>query len=216
MEYDNIFFDLDGTITDPKSGITKSVIYALDKMGITDYDRDNLTYFIGPPLLDSFMNAIGLTEEKSYEAIKIYREYYSVDGLLDVMIYEGIPELLRDLKLAGKRVVLATCKPTPFAQRILDKFGMAEYFDFVSGSLLNNTRTSKDEVIDFAIESLGGVIPERTVMVGDRKFDVFGGRRVGFITVGAGYGYAPEGEMEAVKPDYYAKDVEELRKILLS
>lgn len=215
MIYNDICFDLDGTITDPKIGITQSVTFALDSFGITGIDSETLKKFIGPPLLDSFMNLIGLSESQSYEAIKKYREYYAAKGMFEANIYNGIPELLRDLYLAGKRLILATSKPTVFATQILERFGVSECFSFISGSLLDNTRTSKEEVIEFAIENVDGIIPEKTVMVGDRKFDVLGGRHFGFITIGVGYGYAPEGELENAHPDWYAKDTAELRKILL-
>lgn len=225
-----ILFDLDGTLTDPKIGITTCVQYALKHFGIEE-DTENLTKFIGPPLIDSFMEFYGFTFEQANEAKDVYRERFAPIGKFENEVYDGIPEMLSDLKKAGITLAVASSKPEVFVEQILEHFDLLKYFDVVVGSLLNETRTKKEEVIVEALkrldisyqgssrstEGLRVLYPKNEIaMVGDRKFDVASARDMGITAVGVRFGYAEDGELEAEKPDYIADNVEDLRAYLLS
>ena len=228
--FEKILFDLDGTLTDPKTGITKCVQYALNHFGIEE-EADNLTKFIGPPLIDSFMEFYGFSLDKAREATDKYRERFAPIGKFENEVYAGIPEMLKSLKEKGAILAVASSKPEPFVNDILEYFDLSGYFDVVVGSLLNETRTKKEEVIEEALKrldiaydgSLGsenGITikapKESVAMVGDRKFDVASARDMGITAVGVAYGYAEKGELEAENPDFIAKTVAELQDYLLN
>lgn len=215
MNYTHILFDLDGTLTDPKEGICTSVQYALKYFGIDEPDIDRLTPFIGPPLKDSFMNFYGFSEAQAEEGIARYREWFAPKGIFQNRVYPGIPKMLRRLKENGKVLAVASSKPQIFVEQILEHFQMREYFDVIMGSELDGTRGSKEEVVEETLRQLGRYDEERTVMVGDRKFDIFGGKQYGLVTVGVSFGYAKEGELEESGADYIADTVEELGELLL-
>ena len=187
---DYVLFDLDGTLTDPKEGITKSVQYALASFGIEEENLDNLEAFIGPPLKDSFMDFYGFDEEKAEQGIVKYRERFADTGIFENRMYDGIPLLIRKLKGNRKKIAVASSKPTVFVERILEHFEIRQYFDVVVGSELDGTRVKKEEVVEEALRQLYGENPEdledkkkRTVMVGDRKFDVDGAKAQGIRSV---------------------------------
>ena len=211
-----ILFDLDGTLTDPGEGITNSVEYALKKYGIDVEDKTRLYKFIGPPLIDSFMNFYGFSKEKAIQAVEFYREYFRVTGIFENLVYEGIPELLEELNKAGKMVVLATSKPEDFAKQILEHFQLSEYFCFVAGATMSETRTHKHEVISYALKELGISDISSAVMVGDREMDIIGAHKSGLKAIGVLYGYGSGEELEKAGADYIVKDVAELKRILLS
>lgn len=152
--YQYILFDLDGTLTDPKIGITTCVQYALHKMGIEEPDPDKLEPFIGPPLTDSFRDFYDMDEEKAGQAVTYYRERFSTVGLLENEVYPGIPEMLAELKRAGKRLAIASSKPTVFVKKILEHFEICQYFDVIVGSELDGTRSRKEEVVEEALRQL--------------------------------------------------------------
>lgn len=213
-DYDVILFDLDGTLTDPKEGIVNSIVYALNSFGIKNYDREQLTKFIGPPLKDSFMEYYHFDEELALRAIEKYREHFATKGLFENTVYPMIPELLKELSAQGKKIVLATSKPTDFAQRILDHFNLAQYFAFTGGSNLDGTRTKKSEVIAHAIQE-SHTETEKVVMIGDRKFDIIGAREVGIDSIGVLYGYGTYEELIKENPTHLAHSMNDLREILL-
>lgn len=213
--WDVILFDLDGTITDPKEGITKSVAYALEHFGFCIEDPDILTHFIGPPLLDSFRGSYFLTEDQALEAINIYRQRYSTVGWAENMPYPHIKECLSHLKSAGKTLMIATSKAEPYAVKILDHFGLSKYFDVICGTPLDDLKQTKADVIRNAL-ARGRVLKHtRAVMVGDRKHDVVGGREAGIQTVGVLYGYGNREELEAYNADHIVKDIIQLEQLLL-
>ena len=175
-----ILFDLDGTLTDPKLGICTCVQYALKLFDIDEPDLDKLEPFIGPPLKDSFMQYYGLSEEQAIAAIEKYRERFSVTGKFENEVYEGIPQLLSDLKDYGYHLAVASSKPECFVKDIMDHFRIAKYFDVIVGSELDGTRIDKAEVIHEALNQLfhyGKIRTEQVIMIGDRKFDVEGAER---------------------------------------
>lgn len=215
VKYDYILFDLDGTLTDPALGITNSVIYALKKLGAPVESRDNYYRFIGPPLIDSFVNFCGFDEDKAREALKFYREYFTEKGIFENAVYDGIAALLRALNENGLSPVLATSKPEVFARQILEHFSLSEYFAFIGGADLEETRATKDAVIGYVLENICNPPPERCLMVGDRKYDVCGASAHGIETIGVSYGYGTEDELRAAGALAVVRDVAMLRRLLL-
>lgn len=216
---DIILFDLDGTLTDPKEGITKCVQYALAHFGIDVPNLDDLMCFIGPPLVDSFQMFYGFSEEKAEEAVVKYRERFKDIGIFENGVYDGVLEMLKACKAAGKTIGLATSKPEEFARRILDKYGMAEYFDEITGSTMDGRINAKSDVIMEAFRRMGIDGPdkkERVIMVGDRKHDIIGAKQCGIESIGVRFGYAEEGELEAAGADYIVDTVEELKKLCIN
>lgn len=215
MSFDVILFDLDGTLTDPALGITNSVAYALEKMGITPPQRQELLKFIGPPLAGSFEKYYGLSKEDSYRAVDIYREYFAPKGIFENTVFEGIPEMLKKLKAAGKTVALATSKPTVFADKILKHFNLFDFFDLTVGSNLDGTLTDKAEVVRVVLERLGVTDKATAVMVGDRSHDIVGGAKNGLKTVGVTFGYGSKTELSDAKATKIVNSVAELEELLL-
>lgn len=222
--YQYILFDLDGTLTDPKLGITGCVQYALRKLGVEAPGADALEPFIGPPLLDSFREFCGFDEEKGLQAIAYYRERYAVEGLFENEAYPGIVQMLTRLQQAGRHLAVASSKPEVFVKKILEHFGMLSCFEVVVGSELDGSRVRKEEVLEEALRQLlGESMPEKgiptnamdIVMVGDRKFDIQGAKTYGIASVGVAYGYASEGELEEAGADRIVETVQELEEILL-
>lgn len=214
----HILFDLDGTLTDPKEGITKSVQYALKHYNIQVDDLDTLCPFIGPPLTDSYKKFYGFTDEQAWEGVLIYREYFSDRGWHENKEYEGIREMLEALKNSGKILMVATSKPEEFAVKILEHFNLAQYFDFIGGADMEETRSRKGDVVRYVLEhsGLGAEAAERAVMVGDREHDVLGARECGIDCVGVLYGYGSRQELEACKAAWVVDNVKELEELLLS
>lgn len=199
------FFDLDGTLTDPGIGITNAVMHALNAYNISVSDRSELYTFIGPPLKDSFMKYYGFSEEKAYEAISHYREYFSTKGLFENEVYEGIPDILDTLRKRGLKLVLATSKPDEFSVRILKHFRLYEYFDFIAAATMDEKRTGKAEVITYAIESLGINDKSEVLMIGDREHDIKGALANGVMSAGVLYGYGNLKELQDAGADYIVK-----------
>ena len=213
--FDYLFFDLDGTLTDPAQGITNSFKYALNYFGCEIPDYQTLCTFIGPPLNDTFKNLLHFEEEKIPEAIKKYREYFAEKGLFENSVYPGIPELLDSLKQAGRKLVVATSKPEDFSVRIIEHFGLAKYFENVCGSLHDTTRTTKDEVIEVAIERNHITDKSKVLMIGDRKHDILGAKKVGLKSCGVLFGYGNLEELKTAGADFIANTVADIKTICL-
>lgn len=213
MRYPYVFFDLDGTLTDPAIGITNAVMYALKHFGIEITDRRVLYPFIGPPLKESFEKFYQMTSEQAEEALRVYRVYFSDIGLYENTVYDGIPALLQALCNNGCKVVLATSKPAVFAERILEHFDLKKYFTFVSGSELNGARVEKADVIRYALDALDITDTKQVVMVGDRCFDVEGAAECGVCAIGVTYGYGDADELKGAVA--VARTVSELQERLL-
>lgn len=219
--FDYILFDLDGTLTDPKIGITSSVQYALRAFGIDEPNLDKLEPFIGPPLTDSFMEFFDFTKEQAQQAVVKYRERFDKQGIYENTMYEGIDKMLSALKKRGKTLSIASSKPTPLVTRVLEHFQIKQYFDYIVGSEFDGTRSKKEEVVAYALEQMALNLQdarerkERVAMVGDRKFDVEGAKAFGLTSVGVSFGYASEGELEAAGADYIVDTVSELEELLM-
>lgn len=200
-----ILFDLDGTLTDPGLGITNAVMYALKKFNIEVPERSELYKFIGPPLLESFEKFYGMSSEESQMALQYYREYFKPYGLYENTVYDGIEELLAELKAEGKKLILATSKPEPFAIEILRHFKLDKYFDFIAGATMDEKRVRKADVIAYALESCEITDLSSAIMIGDREHDVLGAKEVGLESIGVLYGYGDLEELENAGATYIVK-----------
>ncbi|MDO4170609.1 MAG: HAD family hydrolase [Lachnospiraceae bacterium] len=213
-DYKYIFFDLDGTLTDPGLGITNSVAYSLEKYGISVDDRSELYKFIGPPLIDSYMDFYNFSKEKAVQAVEVYREYYAVKGIFENYVYDGIPGLLKLLQADGKKIILATSKPEEYAKIILEHFDLAKYFFYIAGSNMDESRSKKSEVISYALQKCQIKDKSQVVMIGDREHDIIGAKEIGLDSIGVLYGYGDYKELECAGADQIVENVNGLRDIL--
>ncbi|MBM7095084.1 HAD family hydrolase [Bacillus sp. H-16] len=209
-----ILFDLDGTLSDPKQGITKSVQYALAKMDIHEPDTDKLDDFIGPPLHVSFAGKYAFDDAQTQRAIGFYRERFKEKGMFENELYPGIRALLTSLQNNGFSLVTATSKPTVFAEAILAYFEIDQYFDPIVGSHLDGTRSSKAEIITFIMETYTDHTRDDFIMIGDRKYDIIGANTAGIESFAVTYGYGSEKELRDASPSLIVHTVEELKQTL--
>lgn len=206
-----ILFDLDGTLTESGEGIIKSVEYALEKLGVTENDPENLKRYVGPPLKESFMKFSGLNEEQAEQGIGYYRERYTKVGMFENCLYPQIPELLEVLKINDKILGVASSKPEIFVNQILEHFGIAQYFQVIVGSELDGRRSKKEEVIEEALLRLHMQTErDKVLMVGDKEQDVNGARSCGLQCIGVAYGYGTREELSQAGAVYIADTVEDL------
>lgn len=216
MKYRYILFDLDGTVTNPEEGITKSFAYALEHMGIHVEDRRELRKVIGPPLLQSFDEFYHFTKEQALEATAKYRERYQDIGWVENKVYEGMEEVLKTLWEQGAKLILATSKPERFAVRIMEHFGLNRYFTMLCGADdYAMDRSTKEQVVRYALEQNGITDVGDVIMVGDRSFDVIGAAAVGIKTIGVLYGFGDEEELLSAGAVHLVKTPQELVEYLL-
>ncbi|WP_439886939.1 HAD family hydrolase [Pseudomonas sp. MBLB4123] len=211
MHYQNLLFDLDGTLTDPREGITRSVQHALVRLGIEAPDPASLEHFIGPPLLQCFMHSYDLDEATAWQAVGHYRERFAAVGLYENRVFDGIQALLETLNGQGRRLYIATSKPTLFAERIAAHFDFARHFQAIHGSELDGTRTDKAELIGHLLAE-EGLAARDTLMIGDRKHDLIGARRNGLDAAAVGYGFGSAEELQAEAPTYHFATLGDLRR----
>lgn len=212
--YNVILFDLDGTLTDPAQGITNSVAYALEYYGIHVEDKSELNKFIGPPLIGAFEEYYNFSHDRAVEALAKYREYFSTRGIFENKIYDGVPQMLNELIKREKRLIVATSKPDEFAVKILKHFDIYDRFEFVAGATMDEKRTDKAEVIEYALGSCGISECRECVMIGDRKHDVIGANKCGLDSIGVTYGYGGHDELTAAGATYLATSVNDILKII--
>lgn len=199
--YKAILFDLDGTLTESGEGITKSVQYALEKLGKPVPPLEELRVFVGPPLMEQFMKYADLDEDTARLAVKYYRERYSTVGIFENQLYPGVEEMLSELSAKGYCLAVASSKPERFVLQILEHFHLSDYFDEIVGSEMDGRRTSKAEVIEETLARLQlSEHREQVVMVGDKEHDVLGARACGLSCVAVSYGYGTREELEQAKP----------------
>ena len=204
-----IFFDLDGTLTDPAPGITGCMRYAADALGVDP--GDDLEQHIGPPLAESFRCILAsMDPELIAEAIRLYRERFATVGLFENALYPGIPGLLADLTDAGHELRVVTSKPHIYADRIIDHFELRPWLPKVYGSELDGTRADKGELIGYVLEK-EGITGEDATMIGDRMHDIRGAKVHGLRTIGVLWGYGAEGELERAGADLIVAEVPEVR-----
>ena len=211
MKY--ILFDLDGTLTDPSLGITNSIMYALDKMGREIPPRESLYCFIGPPLLPAFRSFLGMTEEESHTALKFYREYFADRGIFENRPYDGIANVLSEIKSSGATLCLATSKPEEFAVKILEHFGLMQYFDIVCGASMDEKRSTKADIIRYAMDKIRADKSDM-IMVGDRHHDVEGAAECGLETIGVLWGFGSREELEGAGAKYIVSTPAELSELI--
>lgn len=210
--FQNVFFDLDGTLTESGPGIINAVRYMLDRVGISEDDEDKLRSFIGPPTTDNLKRLYNFTEEKAQHAYTYFREYYERQGIYESRLYDGITEAIEDIRRSGKRVYLATAKPEHIALMVVKHFGVVSMFERVFAVRRDIGIYNKLQVLQSVATELGSV--PWPVMVGDRSFDIEGGLTVGFATVGVLYGYGSREELLAAGCDYLLDSVGDLSALL--
>ncbi|TYS86106.1 HAD family hydrolase [Rossellomorea aquimaris] len=213
--YKIILFDLDGTLSDPKEGITKSVQYALENLDVAVPDVHDLECFIGPPLQVSFAEYYDFDEGKTKRAIDFYRERFKEKGMFENKLYSNIPSLLETLKEKGFTLVVATSKPTVFAEQIVKHFNIDQFFSLIAGSSLDGTRTSKTEIIQYILDIYNEYEPGNFIMIGDRKHDIIGAHNTGIDSIGVTYGYGSFEEISESDPIYIVKNVVGIKDVLV-
>lgn len=211
--YSHILFDLDGTLTDPQEGIINSIQYALKRFGVKKENHE-LLHFIGPPLHKSFQE-IFITEEKAFEAVAVYREYYATKGIFENVLFDGITDLLKTLNDNGKSVFMATSKPQLFAEQIATHFNIKNYFKGIVGSNMDGTLTDKKEIIAEVLKLAPSIAIENMVMIGDRKFDMIGANYFKMDTIAVTFGYGSLEELKNEQPTYILNKVSDLYALLV-
>ena len=207
-----IFFDLDGTLTDSAPGIIHSVQYALKKYGI-EAEENDLRSFIGPPLVHSFQERFGFDHDKALEAVAYYREYFTAGGMFENSVYPGVEEMLQKLKEEGLMLAVATSKPEFFSKQILEHFALTRYFDFIGGAAMDETRTTKVEVLSYALQELQ-VDPAKAVMIGDRENDMEAASLLGTESIGVLYGYGSKEELANAGAKVFAETPMDICRII--
>ena len=213
--FKTILFDLDGTLTDPAAGITNSFIHALEFFGMEIPSYEKLCSFIGPPLPSTFEKEFGFTGEKNDLAVKKYREHFATKGLFENTVYEGIPELLQALKEQGFELIVATSKPEQYSVQILDHFDLSKYFDFICGSNMDESRSKKEEVIEYALGLTNNKNKETILMIGDREYDIIGAQKNNIKSCGVLFGYGSKEEHQNAGADFICDSVKDLQDLLL-
>ena len=199
MKYKYVLFDLDGTVSRSAEGIRASLEYAINELGVEMPDLSDYTRYIGPPLIDTFKNLVGLDDERAEIGAHLYRSYYNKRGKLLNSAYDGVEQLLKDLKGKGCMLAVCTSKYEPFAREIIELLNLTEYFDAICGSTIDGSRKDKRDLIPYAVEALGGNFERdrnQTVMLGDTWFDALGAKECGVDFIGVEYGY---GDIEAMR-----------------
>jgi phosphoglycolate phosphatase len=208
-----VFLDLDGTLIDPKEGITLSIQHALREIGAEVPSQDDLTWCIGPPLPGSFATMLGPGADIA-AVMGHYRERFMEHGVYEADVYDGIGEMLEDLRDLGAQVFLATSKPHVYAQTIIDHFGISSHLDGLFGSELDGTNADKTDLLAHALAETGAD-PAKCVMIGDRKHDIFGARNNDIPSIGALWGYGEDGELHMAEADALAGDPAEVAELIV-
>ena len=206
-----ILFDLDGTLTDSGEGIINCVIYALERFGLPIPPREELRYFVGPPLHESFIKQ-GVPADRAEEAVAVYRERYVPTGMFENTPYPGVRELLEDLTAEGHTLYVASSKPEWMCVEILKHFDLAKYFAMICGATMDTSRTNKEAVIEYLIQENGKA--DNMIMVGDTKFDVLGAKVHNIPCIGVSWGYGTVTDMESAGAAAIAETMEDLKALL--
>ena len=210
--YRNIMFDLDGTVTDSGRAIMGSVECALSHFGFRNQPAEKLRTFIGPSLFDSFEREYGMNEEDCKEAVRYYREDYEKGRMYEVDLYEGIPELIKELKTRGFRIFLVTSKPKHFSERIAEHIGLLPFFDDVIAPELTDHSSDKKRLIDTVV-SRYALKREECLMIGDTQYDIRGAKNAGVDSVGVTYGYGKKEELEDAGATYLVNRAAEIAEV---
>ncbi len=216
MQYKNILFDLDGTLTDSGPGIRNAVRHALRRFGIEENEKEKLDRFIGPPLYDSFVRFYGIEPEKAKNGEEYFREYYRDTGIFENSVYDGITECLFVLKNSGLSLYIATSKPDFMAEKVVEHFDIKKYFDGIFGAKPDMSISSKKDVISLLRNAHPEITPENSVMIGDREHDVLGAHAHGIDCIGVLWGYGSEEEFSQCGAMHTVKTPGELSHYLLT
>lgn len=211
-KFDYLAFDLDGTLINTEEGIVEGVQLVLNQYGFGQQDITSLRRFIGPPLDHSFKEFYGFSDEDSKEAVARFREYYNKTGQNKCAPYDGIENALSELKSLGYKLLVATSKPITPAVAILERFGLAGYFDRIEGTPVGKLDVTKSDVIEAALTAVGNPDRSRVLMIGDRMFDIIGAKQTGLASMGVLYGFGSREEFSEHGADYIAETVEDIVK----
>lgn len=214
-KYDAVLFDFDGTVADTAEGIFNGIYHVIDSMGIDRPDAEKLRFFIGPPLHDGFRTIFGFDDAQCDAAVAKYREYYSVKGLFELTLYDGMEELFHKLKDRGIKMGISSAKPEIFLKRIVEHFELSDLFDAVVGNEMNYTHSDKSTLINRSIELMNLSQNVKVLMVGDRHFDINGAKKAGIDSAGVLFGYGSREEFEEAGADYVVADTDELFGIII-
>ncbi len=214
LDIRSILFDLDGTLTDPKVGITTCIRHAMDSLALGAPEQ-SLDWCIGPPLVDSFAVLFDSQDPLLLnEALSLYRERFASIGLYENELYPHVAEGLAKLTNAGYQLYLATSKPHIYARRILEHFEIDQYFTAIHGSELSGARTNKAELIAYIVQQ-AQLDPQHCVMIGDRQFDIIGAKQNSICSIAVSYGYGSLAELKQAQPDYLFAEFNDLIDFLL-
>lgn len=209
-----ILFDLDGTLIDSSEGITKSAQYALSHFGIYEPDRNSLFFFIGPPLIITFMEHYGFTKERALEAVEKYRERYNKIGIFECSLFPGVKECIEALKAAGYRIGLASSKPEKSCERILEHFGILDMFDEVVGATFDGRIDTKEEVLNEVMRRWSDIPRDEMCLIGDTMFDIEGANRVNVPSIAVSFGFGDVNEMVSAGAKAVIDDIRQLPDVL--
>ena len=216
LKHTNIFFDFDGTLSDTSDGVFKSFDYVADFYGISLADKSIYKTMIGPPLLESFTRVFGFTGDTLPQAMAKYREYYTAKGMFECRIYDGVIDLIKELRKEGKRILVATSKPEVYARQILEKKGILDLFDFVGGSDLEEAvRVNKVDIIRYVMQNLNIQDTSSCLMIGDTHFDIQGAQKAGIESLGILWGFGSEQSLRSAGATYIAKTPLDVQKLIL-
>ncbi len=214
-EFDYVIFDFDGTVADTGEGIIKSLQYSFEQMGREVPDMSDLKRFIGPPVYYSYTHFYGVSEDEVETYIKKYRERYKEKGIYECRVYDGMKELLCELKSRGVKTGIASSKPEHLIYSVADYLGVTDMFDAIVGVKSDNSRHStKKDIILEAAEKLGATVKEKVLMVGDRCFDIDGAAGAGVKSCGALWGYGDKEEFLAHNADFIVEKPFEVLKLV--
>ncbi len=209
----HVLFDLDGCLTDSFEGISKCVKYALGKFGIERKDEAFLRLFVGPPLVYAFQEYAGLNEEDAKKATAYYRERYKEKGIFENRVYNGVEQLLENIRKSGIKISLCTSKPLPFAKTVLEHFDLDKYFDNIFGATFDTSIAKKVDVITHVLKNIGEE-KSNVIMVGDTKHDVSGAHENGIKCIGVTYGYGTKEDLVEENAEFLADNPEEIYEVI--
>lgn len=186
--YEAVVFDVDGTLLDTTEGVLNSVKYAMREKSLVIPSDECLRSFIGPPIQNSFAKLYGIEGKELQELTDLFRDRYKSTELLKAKPYDGIFEVLNNLRNAGIKIGIATYKREDYAITLLKHFGFDKYTDVMHGADNNNVLKKKD-IIELCLKEMGVEDYKRTVMIGDSDNDAIGADHIGIEFVGVTYGF---------------------------
>lgn len=208
--YDYYLFDFDGTLCDTTEGIFNSILYSLEWYGIKETDLKKLEFFVGPPLFESYKTVYGVSDDDANALIEKYRERYRVKAAEESRLYNGIKNMLKELKKQGKKIAIASSKPQKFVDEISQYHDIYKYYDFVSAESFKNNHSSKKDLINACLDYFGNPDKDKVIMIGDRFYDIDGANAVGIDSAGAVYGFGTEEELKNAGATYILNAPEDL------